>query len=229
MYSIKTFDSIRDVPRDQWNALAAGQSCACSCEFWKVLEASELNDFCYKHALIYNECGSPVGMASFYTLTTDIAIFATGWVKDALGFIRKFFPGFLKFRMIECGTPITMNRPFIAKEGGNDGKILSCLEKTLSLIAKKQGAFVVVIRDIEPRSVHLEPHLKSLNYHVVASLPNTYMDIKWPTPDEYLASIKSHYRRKILIHQKTNEDRGIRCELRDDFTNLAVNFSEKSL
>jgi len=195
MYSIKTFNSIGDVPRNQWNALAAGHSCACSCEFWEVLEASGLNDFCYQHALIYDESDSPVALASFYTLTTDIAIFSTGWVKDTLGFIRKVFPDFLKFRMLECGTPITMNRPFIAKEGSNEGEILSCLEKTLSGIAKKQGAFVVAIRDIEPRSIHLEPHLKSLNYHVVASLPNTHMDITWATPDEYLLSIKSHYRR----------------------------------
>lgn len=221
MYSIKTFDSICDVPRDQWNALAAGQSCACSCEFWEVLEASGLNDFFYQHALIYDERDSPVALASFYTLTTDIAIFSTGWVKDTLGFIRKVFPGFLKFRMLECGTPITMNRPFIAAEGRNEAEILRCLEKTLSRIAKEKRAFVVVMRDIEPQSVHLEPHLKSLNYHVVASLPNTYMDITWSTPAEYLSSIKSHYRRKILIHQRTNEDRGIHCELREDFAELA--------
>jgi predicted N-acyltransferase len=221
MYSIKIFNSISDVPREQWSALAAGHSRACSCEFWEVLEASRLNDFCYKHALIYDESDSPVALASFYTLTTDIAIFASGWVKDTLGFIRKVFPGFLKFRMLECGTPITMNRPFIAQEGSNEGGILSFLGKSLSDIAKKQGAFVVVMRDFEPRSTYLEPHLKSLNYHVVASLPNTYMDITWSTPSEYLSSVKSHYRRKILIHQKTNKDRGIRCELRDDFAELA--------
>lgn len=212
---------MRDVPLEQWNALVAGNSCTYSHEFWEVLEASRLNDFCYKHALIYDESDSPVALASFYTLTTDIAIFSSGWLKDTLGFIRKVFPGFLNFRMLECGTPITMNRPFIAKEGLNEGEILSCLEKTLSGIAKKQGAFVVVMRDIEPQSAHLEPHLKSLNYHVVASLPNTYLDVMWSTPDEYLSSIKSHYRRKILIHQKTNKNRGIHCELCDDFAELA--------
>jgi len=221
MYSIKTFDSIRDVPRDQWNALVAGHSHACSYEFWEVLEASGLNDFCYKHALIYDESASPVALASFYTLTTDIAIFSSGWVKDSLGFIRKVFPRFLKFKMLECGTPITMNRPFIAKEGSNETEILKFLGTSLSGIAKKQGAFVAVVRDFEPRSARLEPHLKSLGYHVVASLPNTYMDITWSTPDEYLSSLKSHYRRKILIHQKTNQDRGIRCELRDDFAELS--------
>lgn len=221
MYSIKTFDSIRDVPRDQWNALVAGQSCARTCEFWEVLESSGLNDFCYQHALIYDESDSPVALASFYTLTTDIAIFSTGWVKDTLGFIRKVFPGFLKFRMLECGTPITMNRPFIAKEGSNEGEIFRFLGQALSDMAKQQRAFVAVVRDFEPRSAHLESHLKSLNYHVVASLPNTCMDISWSTPDEYLSSVKSHYRRKILMHQKTNEDRGIRSELRDDFTELA--------
>jgi len=221
MYSIKIFNSLSDVPRDQWNALASGHSCACSFEFWEVLEASGLNDFRYRHALIYDESQSAVALASFYTLTTDIAIFSTGWVKDFLGFIRRYFHGFLRFRMLECGTPITMNQPFIAKEGSNEGEILSFLGKALSDIAKKQGAFVVVIRDFEPRNAHLETHLEKLNYHLVASLPNTYLDITWPTPDEFLSSLKSHYRRKILIHQKTNKDHGIHSELRDDFEELA--------
>lgn len=221
MYSIKIFNSIRDVPLDQWNALVAGNSCTYSHEFWEVLEASRLNDFCYKHALIYDESDSPVALASFYTLTTDIAIFSSGWVKDTLGFIRKIFPGFLKFRMLECGTPITMNRPFIAKEGSNEIEILSFLATTLLDNAKKQGAFVVVLRDFEPRCAHLELYLKNLNYHVVSNFPNTYMDITWSTPDEYLSSFKSHYRRKVLINKKTNKERGIRCELRDDFSELA--------
>jgi len=221
MYSIKIFNSISDVPRDQWNALASGHSCACSFEFWEVLEASGLNDFRYRHALIYDESQSAVALASFYTLTTDIAIFASGRLKITLDIIRKVFPGFLKFRMLECGTPITMNRPFIAKEGSNEGDIISFLGKALSDIAKKQRAFVVVIRDFEPRYAHLEKHLKDQNYHVVASLPNTHMDITWSTHDEFLLSLKSHYRRKILIHQKTNRDRGIHSELRDDFAELA--------
>lgn len=221
MYSITIFDSIRDVPLEQWNALVAGNSYTYSYEFWEVLEVSRLNDFCYKYVLIYDESHSPVALACFYTLTTDIAIFASGWLKITLGIIRNAFPGFLKFRMLECGTPITMNRPFIVKEGSDEVEILKFLGTTLSDIAKKQGELVVVMRDLEPRSAHLEMHLKHLNYHVVASLPNTHMDINWSTPDEYLSSTKSHYRRKILIHQKTNKDRGIHCELRDDFAELA--------
>ncbi len=221
MYSIKIFDRIRDVPIAQWSALVAGHSCTYSCEFWEILEASRLNDFCYKHAVIYDESDVPVALASFYTLTTDIAIFSSGWLRITLNAIRKVFPGFLKIRMLECGTPITVNRPFIAKEGSNEGEIMRFLAATLSDIAKKQGELVVVIRDIEPRNAHLEPHLKNLNYHIVKNLPNTYLDIIWETPDEYLSSMKSHYRRKILIHQKTNEANGIRCELRDDFEDLA--------
>jgi predicted N-acyltransferase len=221
MYSIQVFDSIRDVPREHWNALAAGRSCSYSLEFWEALEASGLSGFCYKHALIYDKTGSPMALTSFYLMKTDIAIFSSGLLRLALGSIRKIFPGFLKFTTLECGTPITMNKPFIAREGANEVEILRFLGDALSKLAKKQGAFVVVIRDFERLSAHLEPHLRELGYHTVASLPNTCMDIVWPTPDAYLASLKSHYRRKIAIHRKMNEERGIRCELRDDFTELA--------
>ncbi|MFO1405153.1 MAG: GNAT family N-acetyltransferase [Azonexus sp.] len=229
MYSVKIFNSIRDVPSEPWNALVAGHSSTYSHEFWEVLEDSGLNDFRYNHALIYDQNSVPVALASFYTITTDIAIFSTGWLKKALNAIRSIFPGFLKFKMIECGTPITMNKPIVVKAGCNEEEILAFLDTTLSDIAKKQRAFVVVIRDFEPRNAYLEPHIRNLNYHVVASLPNTFMDITWQTPDQYLSSLKSHYRRKILIHQKSNEDRGIRYELRDDFGELADSLRDQWL
>lgn len=221
MYSIKIFNSIRDVPLEQWNTLVAGHSCTYSYEFWEVLEASKLNDFRYKHALIYDASGDPIALTSFYTLTTDIAIFSSGWLKNALRIIRSVFPRFLKIRMLECGAPITMSRALLAKAGSNEGEILEFLCRTLSDIAKKQGEFIVVIRDFEPRSAYLFPHLEKHEYHVVDSLPNTYLDIAWTTPDEYLASMKSHYRRKIRIYQQSNEVQGIRCELRDNFEELA--------
>jgi predicted N-acyltransferase len=221
MYSARIFNSIRDVPREEWGALVAGHSCAYSYEFWDVIEASKLDGFCYKHALIYSEKNSPVALASFYSLTTDMAIFSSGWLRSALRITRKIFPGFLKLRMLECGTPLTMNRPLIVKEGANEGEILEVLNGALIDIAKKQGAFVVVVRDFEPQADKLEPYLKRLDYHLVGSLPNTYLDVAWSTPSEYLSSMKSHYRRKVNIHLRLNEENGIRCELEDDFCELA--------
>lgn len=221
MYSIKIFNSIRDVPIDQWDAFAKGQSCSYSREFWNALEKSDINDYCYKHALIFDNNDSPVALTSFYTLTTDIAIFSSGWLKNVIGFVRQVFPRFLKFKMLECGTPITMNKPFLAKQGSNEDEIVRFLARTFSAIAKKEKTFVIVIRDIEPHNSNLIPSLSSSSFHIIDILPNTSLDIIWGSPEAYNSSLKSHYRRKIMLQNKSNENQGIHCELREDFTELA--------
>ena len=220
-YSEKLFNSVREVPVDPWLLLAKDQSCTYSREFWEVLEASKLNDFCYQYALIYDENASPVALTCFYTLTLDLAELSSGWRKRALAKIREVFPGFLKIRILECGTPVAMNRPFLVKAGSDEGEILKYIGSLLMDIAKNQGQFLVVMRDFEPGCGHLESALKEIDYHMVESFPNTYLGVVWPTFGEYLASMRRSYRRRALLCIKSHEERGFHCELRDDFDELA--------
>lgn len=217
----RIFHSIRDVPREQWNQLLSGRSCTCSDEFWQVVEQSGLNDFSYYHVLFYDESDNPQALASFYSITTDIAIFAPDKLRLLLLKIRRIFPNFLKFKMLECGTPITINRPFVARDAHANGEIIATLHQTLLGIARDQGHFLIVLRDFEPESDSLLPFFKKFSYHFVDSLPNTYMQILWSTPDEYVSSMKSYYRSKLLKHLRINREQGIRHELREDFADLA--------
>jgi predicted N-acyltransferase len=220
-YSEKLFNSIREVPVDPWQLLAKDHSCTYSLEFWEVLEGAELNDFCYTYVLIYDENESPVALTCFYSVTLDLAELSSGWRKKALAQIREVIPGFLKIRILECGTPVAMNRPFLVKAGCDEGEILKHIGSLLMDIAKKQGQFLVVMRDFEPGCGHLESSLKELDFHMVESFPNTYLGITWPTFGEYLASMRKNYRRRALVCIKSHEDRGFHCELRDDFDELA--------
>lgn len=217
---ITIFDSIGDVPKEQWGLLQADHSCTYSHEFWDVIEQSRLNDFCYSHVIFYDESDYPVALASFYSITTDLAIFASGWLKSVLSLIRQIAPNFLKVRMLECGTPITLNKPFVASEKICPSKITKFIGETLLSIAKEQGQFLIVLRDFEPDTNSLEPVLKKLGYHLVDSLPTTYMDIVWSTPEEYQSSMKSYYRSKLQKHLRINKSQGVRHELRDDFDEL---------
>ena len=223
----RIFHSIRDVPGEQWNELLKDRSLTYSHEFWEVVEQSGLNDFYYSHVIFYDETDHPVALASFYSITTDIAIFAPAKLRFLLLKIRKIFPGFLKFKMLECGTPITINKPFVAQDDSKSGGIARTLHKTLLRIARSQWHFLIVMRDFEPESVPLLPLFKKLSYHFVDSLPNTYMDILWSTPDEYVSSMKSYYRSKLLKHLRINRSQGIRHELRENFDDLAAVLCEQ--
>lgn len=221
MYTIKIFDRIDDVPRDQWDSLTEGQSYTFSFQFWEMLQSSSLNDFSYRHALVYDSNAEAVALTTFYTLTTDVGIFSTGWIKKTLKTIRKVYPNFLKLTMLECGTPITVNKPFIIKKGSNEVAISNYIASKLNDVAKTSKALIIVIRDFKAESEHIESGLRRSGYHIVKNLPNTYLDVKWQTHDDYVNSLRSHYRRKYLINKKINEQQGVRCVLHDDFSELS--------
>ncbi len=221
-FTTKVFSSADNLPQEDWSGLLQGRSCSFSSEFWGAIEKSGLNDFVYRHVLFYDENGRPAALASYYSITTDIAIFAPPALRAVLAAIRKVFPNFLKIRMLECGTPITVNSPpFATADDVAPGDVVDALGALLLTTARDEGHFIIVIRDFEPDAAALQHEFRRHGFHSVESLPNTYMDIKWPSPQDYLSSMKSYYRSKLQRHLRKNEAQGVRHELVDDFHDLA--------
>lgn len=221
------FNTIHDVPKEQWNTLLIGNPCTLSHEFWEVLENSHLPNFRFRYVLFFDEgssgdSGGPIALACFYSVTTDIAIFAPAWLRGLLARIRRFSPGFLKLRMLECGTPITLNSPpFPIGPSVSARELIEALDNLLQATGKAEGPGLIVIRDFEPDAQRLQPEFERLGYYWGDSLPNTYMDIEWSTPEGYLTSMKSYYRSKLLRHLRKSQEQEIRYELRDNFHEMA--------
>lgn len=219
---IQVFDSIRDIDAALWNSLLPGHSCTFSHEFWDLVEQSGLNDFRYRHALFRDQHGQPAALATFYSITTDIAIFAPAGLRRILTGIRKLFPRFLMLGMLECGTPIILNSPaIVTRPDINPEDVLPVLHDLLLRTARREGQFLVVVRDFEPNAAGLEPVMQSMGYCVVPSLPNNYLDIRWNSIDQYRASMKSYYRSKLMKHLKRNEALQVRHEVVTDFHAMA--------
>ncbi|MDD2741855.1 MAG: GNAT family N-acetyltransferase [Rhodocyclaceae bacterium] len=224
----KIFKRISEVPSAAWNALQSGHSLAFSSAFWEVIEQSRMNDFEYRHLLITDDHEQPLALTSYYSITTDIAIFAPLPLRKILGKIRKFFPGFLKFRMLEWGTPITVSSPpFIVAPGVSLELIIKEIHRSLLLTAKTEGHLFIISRDFESNSQVLQKKFSELGYHLVDSLPNTYLDIIWTSIGEYHASMKSYYRSKLFKHLRRNQQQDVHHELVDNFDHLAEQLCEQ--
>ena len=223
----KTFDSILDVPTEHWDTLLENGSYTRSHAFWEVIEQSGLNDFRYRHAIFYESAENPVALTSFYTTSTDIAMFGPTWLQRTLGGIRKHFPGFLRIHMLECGTPVTLTSPYVKSDHCSDVEVVEALNELLLLQAKKERALVIVVRDFEADSGPIQPIFRDLGYHLGEIFPNTFMDVPWSTPEQYLSSMKSYYRSKLLKHLRINEQNNIRHELRETFHELADELCEQ--
>ncbi|SBP90030.1 GNAT family N-acetyltransferase [Thiomonas delicata] len=217
----RIFNRLGEIEPRDWDGLCARGSVAMTRDFWGVIERSGMNDFAYRYVIVY-EGASAVAIAAVYTVTTDIAIFAPSFIRRVLDGIRKVFPSFLKWKMLECGTPITISSPpYIRVESASDEAIIDALNRELRALAKKERCLIIVVRDFEPNAQGLREHFRRHGYHWTDSLPNTYMDIRWSTPQQYQAAMRSYFRSKLNKHLKRNVDAGIRHELVDDFAPLA--------
>ncbi|MBU2718643.1 GNAT family N-acetyltransferase [Acidithiobacillus ferridurans] len=219
---IELYDSITKVPRESWNRLARSHSETLSWEFWEVVERSGLNDFAYRHAMLLDEHGEPQAITSFYSVTTDIAIFAPPGLRVFLNRIRRWFPNFLKLRMLEWGSPVTINSPpFARSEALSDRQVIEAMDEVLRRTARAEGHFLIVVRDFEPNAQNLRSIFRRRGYHWTPSLPNTYMEIHWSTPEQYWDAMRSYYRSKLKKHLKRNQQAGVHHRLVDDFESMA--------
>ena len=216
------YQRIADVPADVWDGVLGDGTQAMTRSFWALLERSGLNDFDYRYALFFDDAGRVVGITSFYTVTTDIAIFAPTTLRKFLEIVRRVWPGFLKLRMLECGTPITITSPpFICRASVAEDDMVRAIAELLRATARAEGQAFIVVRDFEPNAVGLERAFRLQGYHWVDSLPNTHLEIRWRTPREYLDSMRSYYRSKLQKHSRRNLDAGVRHELVEDVEPLA--------
>ena len=221
MIRVVLFDCIADVPAPDWDRLAANGSLTQSRAFWQVIERAGLNDFRYRHAVLYGADGRALALASFYTVTTDLAIFAPPWLRTLLGGIRRILPGFLKVRMLECGTPLNINPPVVCGEPAQEPEIIAALDRLLLGEARRQRAFINVVRDFQPSASGLLAAFEARGYCAVNSLPNTHLDVTWDSIDAYRAAMKSYFRSKLDRHLRRNREQGVHHRMVEDFGSLA--------
>lgn len=219
---IRTFQKIEQIPKADWNRIVGERSCTLSYEFWKALEASQLNEFSYRYLVAYNDFGESVGFITAYIVTTDIAIFAPPTLRKCLGIIRKSFPNFLKWRMLECGTPTTINSPpWVCLSGEEETLTSHALIEQINAQAKREKIPITVIRDFAHPNVKEQKMIHGMGYEIVQGLPNAVLSLPYTDLEQYLQSMKSYYRSKLLKHVRKCEQNKVTYSIVDEFASMA--------
>jgi predicted N-acyltransferase len=223
---ITTYESVKDVPPEVWDPLAASCSITYSRKFWRAIEASGMDEFRHIRFMVaWDEARQPVALGTYYTMVTDIGIFSSGLLRKLLQGVRRYFPNFLKLRMLECGSPININPPLAIAPGVDQARVVAAVTHHLFTAARREGAWLLVIRDFTPEERHLEASFVGQGFVSVPGLPNAWLDIDWSSPNEYLASMKSYYRSKLKKHLKRTREADIESGETIDFSSLADTLS----
>ncbi len=216
------YNSLAEIPKKVWNDLASNGSILFNYSFLEVIERAHLNDFKFRYVIVTDDTRTPIALACFYTITTDIAIFAPPSLRHLLITIRKVMPSFFKVNMLECGLPINLHSPpFLSKNSSINKPIVKELILKLINVARRDSLPLIVFRDFEEPDWELQSYFVQSGFHWVPSLSNCYLNVTWKTIDEYLSSMRSNYRYSLLKQVRANRAAGLTHELRDDFADMA--------
>ena len=221
---VKVHSSIREIGEDQWDALVGPNRLICTHRYLEAVERSQINDCRYFYPAVY-EHGEIVAHTCVYYIGTELDAFARGPVKQAIQGIRKRQPDFLVMHSVECGTPVALGNTFSFRDPENRLERLRQLVRAIEGVAGDLGVRILLFRDFYDRECPFFDVLLSEGYRPLDNLPCALMDLPWSSFEEYLNSMRSPYRHKVMDHRKKCMAAGIRFEVVKDFSALAPNLA----
>ena len=215
-------DSLDQIDGAEWDSILLPNRLAQSHRFHRALAASKINDCDYRYFRYRDAGGRLAAQCSFYAISTPLDLFLprSNPAARVLAGVRRLYPRFLDFRVVECGGPTTLGYPVAFRAGvvGEERRdIWRALVRAMESFAAEKKAGLLVVRDFREDERPDAAPLVEQGFACVPNLENTVLRMRWATFDEYLGSLRAHYRRQIRLNLARAERAGLRLERVRDF------------
>jgi len=191
-----------------------------------IVEKSGINDL-QNFYLRFNQNGTELARANLYMVNTDFASMDTKMPKDVRNVIQRWYPGFMNFKVLECGFFTMIGEGIVHNGNASPGAILSQLAKEMELIANEENAEIQLIRDIPFEKYNqYRDVLKLFGYYPLLGFPNTEIRIRWNSIDEYFDDLKSDTRHKLRKSLRLKEKYDIDYEFTNKYSDFTPIFAK---
>jgi predicted N-acyltransferase len=218
---VTVHESLRELDAAEWDSLVRPGSGFHGYRALRVFEEGGLVDCPLRYFCFRDEHGQLVAHATAFVIRTSLVLLPKGALRDAVGWIRKLWPGFLRPRMLEFGCPISPDSPLCTRDNVVTGDLLDVLARAADAEAARSGIHYVVIRDFERRDLQPTAGLHP-DFVLVSNLPTTVLHIRWATFEDYLSSMRSRYRTKVVRGLALAERAGLTARMRLAFSDMAI-------
>lgn len=184
-FEIKIASKIEEIPRNDWEKVFP--DAVENYYFFKTLDESKLSQFSFFYILIYDN-GVPVGATSCFIMNFPMDLAVKGAFRKITGFIKLIFPGILSPRLLICGLPMGMGRIGIAAE---PGKVIRTICSAMEQIAREEKIKIIAFKDFGAGYSGLLDKSLGKSFFRIKTLPNTVMEIKFSSFEEYLKTLSS--------------------------------------
>ncbi len=226
-YSTRVLRSIHDIDPERWDALAGVDALARNHAYLAAIEASSINDCTFFYPLVYGH-DELLAHACVCTITTDFAQLLPGPLYGLAARLRRFWPGFLKVKITECALPLVAGHSISLHDGADHERLIIALESAISDIARAERSSLIVIRDFLTDERARFDVLLTRGYNLAYNMPLARIRVRWKSHAEYLAAMRSRYRKDVTRRLKRASERGGTVETLPSFAEYAGTLTEQS-
>jgi len=212
MYGCRLWDSIRQTDLEDWERLRQGAGDPfMDPRFVEAVERSMGPEARFWTLIVDDERGRPAASACVSLLRVDAALLADARTRSVVHVVRRLFPGFLNFRLLCVGLPVSASQSHLRiREDVDVEEALRAIDSVLLDLARRHGAALIVLKEFDPRETDRLAGLDRLGYLRADSLPTHRLDGGFGSFDGLVAALRSKYRRNIRGSQHKFERSGLR-------------------
>jgi predicted N-acyltransferase len=191
----KLVDSVSRINRDAWDFLFG--SVPEGYEFYKTLEKSDLKEFSFYYLLLYRD-GNILSIAPLFVADFYLDIVLEGWVKNIMGFIRRFIPRFFILKTLFCGSPFGENGILGIPQDASEGHLLiDKIVQVMGRFCKENGIPLTIFKDFLEESTPLLDSLEQKGFFKTESFPSVRLELNFNSLEEYYGSLSPSTRKDL--------------------------------
>ncbi len=207
-YKVAVYDSIHEIDPQAWDAIVGVNGLVRTHTYLAAVEAASVNDCRYFYPVVMNEDGQIVAHACVYAIATDfVQLLPKPLALVALG-VRRVWKRFLHVTITECAAPLSASHSISIIPGQKRKPLIRRIAEAVDSIARSQRSRLVVIRDFLIADRDDFDTLLDNGYNLVSNMPLARIRVRWDSYDDYLASMRSRYRKDLKRRIRKAEGAG---------------------
>jgi predicted N-acyltransferase len=188
-------DTIADIPAEDWNRLFGRQMLE-GRGYHKTIEESGLKEFSL-HYLVAKRNEELVGIIPFFLTDFSFTTIIQGRAQRIILKIQKILPRFLKMKILFVGLP-TAEEFYLGISKEEDlRKLIGGALKKLFKFAKKSRAKAALFYNLKDEHAALASYLAKKGFSRMENYPNTVIEIKARSLEEYLRGLSKNMRKDL--------------------------------
>lgn len=213
-YSLTIFNSIDEVPLDDWNQICQfDEEIYMDHRFIASVEQTMGDQAKFWTLIIYDDHKRPAAIACIFLWRLDGAILSSPRLANQVRLIRKLWHGCLYLNALVVGLPVSNGQSQLRiRDDADLEEVCRLIDNILKKLSRQYNARILLLKEFTSHEAQQLEKLAKYGYLLKDSLPVNMFERNFRDLADYLGAMRSHYRNPVKRSLRKAEKAGIRFE-----------------